>query len=213
MYQINLDDLSGDSQLTNSVYLDNDRMELYHGRLDKVPHAIALRLRWYDTGMPKVVFVERKTHEDSWTGELSVKERFPLPAEKVVAFMDGTHTVDEAEVAFRAEGDLKGAAKTEKDVAYFRKLFIECQQAIRSKQLQPCMRTQYMRVAYQIPFQPTVRISLDTNLCMIMENPAGGKTCKEAGRWFRDPSMPVPHDEITSFPHAVLEVGLSIRQG
>ena len=32
VFQINLDALSGDSQLTNSVYLDNDRMELYHGR-------------------------------------------------------------------------------------------------------------------------------------------------------------------------------------
>ena len=49
----------------------------------------------YDTGMPKVVFVERKTHEDSWTGELSVKERFALPADKVVPFMDGAYTVEE----------------------------------------------------------------------------------------------------------------------
>ena len=73
VFQINLDSLHGDSQLTNSVYLDNDRMELYHARLEKHPHAIAIRLRWYDTGMPKVVFVERKTHKDSWTGELSVK--------------------------------------------------------------------------------------------------------------------------------------------
>jgi SPX domain protein involved in polyphosphate accumulation len=34
-----------DSQFTNSVYLDNDQLELYHGRLDKSPGAIALRLR------------------------------------------------------------------------------------------------------------------------------------------------------------------------
>lgn len=31
------------------------------------------------------------------------------------------------------------------------------------------MRTQYMRVAFQIPFDATVRVSLDTNLCMISE--------------------------------------------
>jgi hypothetical protein len=36
-----------DSQLTNSVYLDNTSLELYHGRLDKTPGAIAARLRWY----------------------------------------------------------------------------------------------------------------------------------------------------------------------
>jgi SPX domain protein involved in polyphosphate accumulation len=31
-----------DSQFTNSVYLDNDILELYHGRLDKTPGAVAL---------------------------------------------------------------------------------------------------------------------------------------------------------------------------
>ena len=36
-----------DSQLVNSVYLDNLSMELYNGRLDKTPGAIALRHRWY----------------------------------------------------------------------------------------------------------------------------------------------------------------------
>ena len=29
----------------NSVYLDNSSMELYHGRLDKRPNAIAVRIR------------------------------------------------------------------------------------------------------------------------------------------------------------------------
>ncbi len=33
-------------QLINSVYLDNSNLELYHGRLDKKPGAIALRIRW-----------------------------------------------------------------------------------------------------------------------------------------------------------------------
>ena len=65
-----------DSQLTNSVYVDNDQLELYQGRLDKTPGAIALRLRWYGANEPSIVFVERKTHRDSWTGEVSVKERF-----------------------------------------------------------------------------------------------------------------------------------------
>lgn len=45
----------------------------------------------------------------------------------------------------------------------------EITQAISSKQLVPTMRTQYMRTAFQIPFDATVRVSLDTNLCMISE--------------------------------------------
>lgn len=38
---------TSDAQLVNSVYLDNSQLELYHGRLDKTPGAIAIRLRWY----------------------------------------------------------------------------------------------------------------------------------------------------------------------
>lgn len=41
---------SGDAQLVNSVYFDNDSLELYHGRLDKKPGAIALRVRWVAKG-------------------------------------------------------------------------------------------------------------------------------------------------------------------
>ena len=40
------DPSQGDAQLVNSAYLDNDSAELYHGRLDKKPNALALRLRW-----------------------------------------------------------------------------------------------------------------------------------------------------------------------
>lgn len=138
-------------------------------------------------------------------------------------------------------------------------------------------------VPLQIPFDSTVRISMDTNLCMIKENPDEGPSCTLAGRWyrsvslhctgkgqgcqggpllglpcmrkgvwagvkasckqeslsivstvtqmawctqmlltlhlvcavvlFRDPTLPINRSEITRFPHAVLEVKLSLGQG
>ena len=85
-----------DSQFTNSVYLDNDPLELYHGRLDKTPGAIALRLRWYGPEDPTTVFVERKTHNEKWTGEVSVKERFTvcLPLYHLLAIVL-THSIDQ----------------------------------------------------------------------------------------------------------------------
>ena len=64
--------------------MDNSQLELYHGRLDKTPGAIALRLRWYGTGEPTTVFVERKTHRDSWTGEVR-KKQLPRLREEGVA--------------------------------------------------------------------------------------------------------------------------------
>lgn len=32
-----------------------------------------MRFRWYGTGTPETVFVERKTHREAWAMEVSVK--------------------------------------------------------------------------------------------------------------------------------------------
>ena len=42
------------------------------------------------------MFVERKTHRESWKGEESVKDRITLPKTKIVEFLDGTYTLDMA---------------------------------------------------------------------------------------------------------------------
>jgi SPX domain protein involved in polyphosphate accumulation len=83
-------------------------------------------------------------------------------------------------------------------------LIVSTLQAITSKQLMPTLRSQYMRTAFQIPFDATVRVSLDTNLCMINDRDPG------VGRWYRDPSKPFEKADITRFPHAILEVKLQI---
>mmetsp|Transcript_16457 Transcript_16457/g.27503 ORF Transcript_16457/g.27503 Transcript_16457/m.27503 type:complete len:711 (-) Transcript_16457:289-2421(-) len=193
---------STDAQLVNSVYLDNRALELYHGRLDKSPGAQALRMRWYGTATPETVFVERKTHREAWTGEVSVKERFIVHESQVPSIL--TDKFD-----FTGEIDkMKAKGKKDEDIAEWESLATECVQAINSKQLEPTMRTQYMRTAFQIPFDATVRVSLDTNLCMIMERT---EDVVSGTRWFRDPDSVVPNNEITRFPHAVLEVKLQLQ--
>jgi uncharacterized membrane protein YidH (DUF202 family) len=103
---------------------------------------------------------------------------------------------------------MKEKGKKEDDIKEWKQLATEVTQAINSKQLEPTMRTQYMRTAFQIPFDATVRVSLDTNLCMINERTEDSMAGK---RWFRDPDAPVPGEEITRFPHAVLEVKLQLE--
>lgn len=205
VFQHSIDNLQGDSQLTNSVYFDNTQLELYHGRLDKIPQAIAVRFRWYETEEPNVVFIERKTHHDSWTGDESVKERFTLKVSQILPFLKGEYTLEDK----LAEMTAKGASDADKENVST--LFTEIYNQIDSKQLRPTMRTQYMRAAYQIPFDATVRISLDTNLTMIAENPKFGVDCLTANRWYRDPDIPLPPTEYTLFPHAILEVKLALR--
>ncbi|KAJ1480086.1 VTC domain-containing protein [Baffinella frigidus] len=160
---------SGDSQLVNSVYFDNRQMQLYHGRMDKTPGAIALRLRWYGTEI-KNVYVERKTHLDSWTGNVSVKERFSLEPEqvvlylngsyKVVLYLNGSYKVNEFadDVVPYLNGsykvnefadDMKRKGKKDTDIQAACKLFSQIARVIESKQLGPTVRTQYMRTAFQ----------------------------------------------------------------
>lgn len=67
------------------------------------------------------------------------------------------------------ESELKAEGRSEGDINRTRALFQEVQQAVASKLLRPMTRTQYHRVAFQIPFDATVRISLDTNLRMFHE--------------------------------------------
>ena len=191
-----------DAQLVNSVYMDNMSMELYHGRLHKTKGAIALRMRWYGTGIPKLVFVERKTHRESWAGEISVKERFAIQEEQVLEILNGSFDKEKELEKMRIKG------KAESDIAEWNALASEVIQAVNSKQLRPVMRTQYMRTAFQIPFDATVRVSLDTNLTMIQERT---NETVDGLRWYRDPTKAVPLDEINRFPHAVLEVKLEVQ--
>lgn len=207
VFVFNKENYSGDAQLVNSVYFDNDSLELYHGRLDKKPGAIALRVRWYGPGEPKLCFIERKTHRESWKGEKSVKERFTLPEPKVVPFLEGEYTVE------HFKEDLRAKNKSEADIEKAASLFSEISQQIDVKQLKPFIRTQYMRSAFQMGHDRTVSFTLDTNLCMIKENPEGHPSCAIAGRWYRDPSLPIHRTEITRFPHAVLEIKLALPEG
>ena len=226
---------------------DSVNLELYHARLRKQPHSQAIRLRWYGmdpTAPGTEIFVERKTHRESWTGEESVKERFSLPPHLVVPFLTGRHTWAMEEQRLLGGGGARGGARdgagagagagtgagagvgggagggggrgggggsgmgdddddkpttegtTETDssagsaaaaasvkavaaatpprassmsaaeLASVRQLFDEVQRAVESKQLQPTLRTVYMRTAFQVPYDASVRCSLDTSLAM-----------------------------------------------
>jgi len=186
----------------NSVYLDNAALELYHGRLDKSPGAVALRLRWYGTGEPTLVFVERKTHRDSWTGDESVKERFNIKPEDVPLLLNGEYDVDA-----HVQRQRLGGKKSEAAIRGERILMDEVTQLIATKGLVPTVRSQCMRVAFQLAHTNAVRVSMDSNLCLISE-----VASPLFSRWYRDPSLAIPLSEITRFPFAVLEIKLALAE-
>ena len=115
-----------------SIYFDNEDLELYLGRLEKTEGAEAIRLRWYGDMDVKTIYVERKTHREDWTGEKSVKARFPIKEENVNAFLRGEYTMDEEFKALARKGK-----KTEQEVESMIQLAAEVQYAILTRKLRP----------------------------------------------------------------------------
>ncbi|KAJ6532056.1 VTC domain-containing protein [Mycena capillaripes] len=201
-----------DSAIT-SIYFDNEDLELYLGRLEKTEGAEAIRLRWYGDTDVKTIFVERKTHREDWTGEKSVKARFPIKEHLVNAFLRGEYTVD-AEF----QQLVKKGKKTQQEVDSMIQLANEVQYAVLSRELKPVMRSFYNRTAFQLPGDARVRISLDTELTMIREDPWDGQT-RAGDNWRRTdigidfPFEQLPPDDKEIFKYGVLEVKLQTQLG
>jgi len=120
-----------DSAIT-SIYFDNEDLDLYLGRLEKTEGAQAVRLRWYGDINNTQIFVERKTHREDWTGEKSVKARFPIKEDKVNAFLSGDYTMDEEFAALVDKGK-----KSQAEVDSMLQLANEVQYAVLTRRLQP----------------------------------------------------------------------------
>lgn len=201
-----------DSAIT-SIYYDNEDLELYLGRLEKTEGAEAIRLRWYGGMDNKTIFVERKTHREDWTGEKSVKARFPIKEEQVNAFMRGEFRMNDTFEEMRKKGK-----KSDKDIDAMIQLASEVQYAVLSRKLQPVMRSFYNRTAFQLPGDARVRISLDTELTLVREDNWDGKQ-RSGNNWRRMdigidyPFEQLPEGDVERFPYGVLEVKLQTQMG
>ncbi|KAK2768911.1 vacuolar transporter chaperone [Emmonsiellopsis sp. PD_33] len=198
----------------SSIYYDNpETWELYTGRLRKTEGAEAIRLRWYGGMENDQIFVERKTHREDWTGEKSVKARFPIKEKYVNAFLSGRMTVESVFDKARKDGK-----KSPQQIADWEQLAREVQYRVITRKLVPVTRSFYHRTAFQLPGDARVRISLDTELSMIREDNLDGH--KRAGdNWRRMdigidfPFRQLPAEDIERFPYAILEVKLQTQAG
>ncbi|PVU86029.1 hypothetical protein BB560_006828 [Smittium megazygosporum] len=196
-----------------SIYFDNSNLDLYSGRIEKTEGAEAIRLRWYGDPSVQDIFVERKTHHEDWTGEKSVKERFPINESLVNDYLAGSYTLDDHVSKLKAE-----CKKSDDDLNNMLSLSREINRSVIDKKLVPVMRTFYNRTAFQLPGDASVRISLDTELTMIREDNFDG--IERAGlNWRRTdikgdyPFPQLPERDICRFPYAILEVKLQTQRG
>jgi hypothetical protein len=173
---------------TTSVYLDAPQHGLpcYHTRLEREEGSRLIRMRWYEANKEEV-FVERKTHHESWVGASSIKERARCPSDHILSYL--------------LDGVLP-AETSEKDRVLLKKI----RRAHQRMGLRPVMRTAYARTAFQATGSDAVRISLDTDLRMLKEHDL------DPNMHWKTPEADFTEADVHKFPFAVLEVKLHRAQ-
>lgn len=200
-----------DDPTITSLYFDNAQFDLYNQKVQKEPEAGSLRLRWTGHLEDKpAIFLEKKEVMDD---HRSTEAKVQLKEKHVQEFLNGEYRFDKKVHRMEDKGPGESAVA---DI--LRKEVDELQSFIKEYNLQPMLRANYTRTAFQIPGDDRVRISLDTNLALIREDSLDEeRPCRELGQWHRSDidaaRMEYPFDtirkgEISRFPHALLEIKL-----
>ncbi|KAL4804867.1 VTC domain-containing protein [Aspergillus unguis] len=205
-----LESHSNDPTIT-SLYFDNPRFDLYTQKVDRSAEAGSLRLRWTGNLQDKPpIYLEKKTV----TGDnLSKEVKVQLKQKHVKEFLDGEYHLEKQvhRIQDMGNGEAEHAESLKRDVE-------ELQSFIKEFNLQPMLRANYTRTAFQIPGDDRIRISLDTNLALIREDSLDNeRPCRDENQWHRtdidDAGMEYPFPtirtgEISRFPHGLLEIKL-----
>jgi uncharacterized membrane protein YidH (DUF202 family) len=201
-----------DSSPITSIYMDNDKLDVYHTRLVREEGAQLFRLRWYGDAksLPEkeYVFMERKTHHESWVEAKSVKERFPIKTKNVQPLLEGKFNPAESMKKWM-KPDSKGTKliKNEQELQKAIQLSQETFESIQKRHLASMVRTLYRRTAFQARDHNEVRISIDTQLMMVNEDV---KVRQGEYPWCRDMvNSSIPPSDILQFPYCILEVKLN----
>lgn len=182
--------------------------------MGRAPGASSLRLRWYGHlgEKPEIVF-EKKTVDENGDSE---EIRFPIKEKYVQPFVAGEYKLEKTVEKLRERQGSDGSG-----VTHLKKSVDDIQRFIKDNELQPMLRANYTRTAFQIPGDDRVRISLDTDMAFIREDSLDNDhPCRNPDTWHRKeidggemgfPFSAIKQGEISRFPFALLE--LRVRDG
>ncbi|KAI9893670.1 MAG: Phosphate metabolism transcription protein [Vezdaea aestivalis] len=203
-----------DLKLT-SLYFDSPQFSLYRQKVEKDAEASSLRLRWYGQlkERPEILF-EKKTIKD---GNRTEETKFPLKDKYVQRVIDGSYKMEKSITKLK---DREGAESER--ATQLQSSVDQIQSLIKEKELQPVLRANYTRTAFQIPGDDRVRVSLDTELALIREDTLDeDRPCRDPEDWHRvdidDNELEFPFNgfrkgEISKFPFALLEIKIKDGQ-
>jgi hypothetical protein len=192
-----------------SIYFDNPNFSLYTDKVNSKPDAASLRLRWFGqlSEKPEIMF-EKKVIKK---GDAAEEVRFPIKAKYVQAFLQDKYHMEKSieKMEYRPNKDQEKVDK-------FKNAVTEIQSFVKDQKLQPVLRANYTRTAFQIPGDDRIRISLDTNLALIREDALDmDRPCRDPEDWHRRdidngnmefPFRAIKKGEIHKFPYALLEI-------
>ena len=197
-----------------SIYFDNPPFDLYDQKVAKAPEASSLRLRWTGKLNEKPeIFLEKKiVSEEGCSREVKI----PIKAKYVEPFIRGESKLEKVIQKLVAR-----YGQDSDQVRTLKRNIDEVQHFLVEKQLEPVLRANYTRTAFQIPGDDRVRVSLDTNLALIREDSIDSeRPCRNPEEWHRSDideggpnseALEYPFDsikkgEISRFPYALLEI-------
>ncbi|KAI9041504.1 SPX domain protein [Aspergillus affinis] len=200
-----------DDPTITSLYFDDPQFDLYTQKVARAPEAGSLRLRWTGNLKDKpAIFLEKKVVMDD---DRSREVRVQLKQKHVKEFLEGEYRFDKK--VHRMEGNANGETG---EAESFKKDVSELQSFVKEYNLQPMLRANYTRTAFQIPGDDRIRISLDTNLALIREDSLDTeRPCRDSNEWHRtdidEAGMEYPFGtirtgEIVRFPYGLLEIKL-----
>lgn len=197
-----------------SLYFDNSQFGLYDNKVSRAPGASSLRLRWFGhLGEKPEILCEKKTVDGSGDSE---ETRFPIKEKYVKSFITGEYKLEKTleKLRERQGSDDDGVAQLKNSIED-----IQC--FIKDNELQPMLRANYTRTAFQIPGDDRVRISIDTDMAFIREDSLDSdRPCRNPEDWHRKeidesemefPFSAIRQGEISRFPFALLEI--RVRDG
>ncbi|KAI3327625.1 VTC domain-containing protein [Xylariaceae sp. AK1471] len=207
-------DGNDDPKIT-SLYFDNSKFDLYGKKVNRQTDASSVRLRWYGqlSENPDIVLEQKILYQDG----ISEEKKFNIKDKHIKPYLDGEYKMEKSIQKMERQGQQNDSIDS------FKATTEEIQDFIVTDKLEPVMRANYTRTAFQKPADDRVRISIDTNIAFIREDTLDrDRPCRDPAEWHRTdidnsnmtyPFKNINQSEVSRFPYAVLEIKLKEEEG
>ncbi|KAK2772398.1 vacuolar transporter chaperone 2 [Colletotrichum kahawae] len=204
-------ELDGSSDPTiTSLYFDSPKFDLYGKKVERKAEASSLRVRWYGQLSSKPdLFIEQKIVGEQGSSE---ERKFTIKDKYIKPFIDGTYKMEKTVQKMERQG------VQAEEIENFKNTVQALQAFVQENKLQPVLRANYARTAFQKPADDRVRISIDTEVAFIREDTLDrDRPCRDPSEWHRTdidgsnvtyPFKAINQSEVSRFPYAILEIKL-----